>query len=372
MPKPQEIAVLTVNGEEFKDWTSVYVQLRSHEPFDIFNFTCTERERRADDDRSPLPSQPTLPRYWNLTRLKPGDSVTITLAGHLAITGWITVRQAAYGPQDHGVQLIGKGKGTDLARSSVDDKSGSFDQQSWSQIARKVCAPFGIGVKTEGIDEKKFDNVQVQPGELCFSFLERLARHRKIELGSTPDGNLLALAIDSKRPTAVTPLVEGVNILRATCILTDEHIHDKYIGRSQTAGSDKTAFDAVTKIQAIVMGQMQRHSPLIVPVEHPSGKEDTKKRVEYERWHTHTTMIDAEILVQGWLQENGQLWKPRLMVPVLSPMLLLNEAVHCADVTFRQDENAGTTTSLHLQWPIQGKAPYPSASDNPSPPSTAT
>jgi prophage tail gpP-like protein len=150
MPRPTEIAELVVNGQRFRDWTSVTVQHRHLEDFPIFKFEATEKE--------PLP-----PR-WALLQFKEGDAVEIFLAGHLAMTGHITTRQVAYDKDAHGVQLIGKGATVAVAKSSVRTKTGSFDGYSWTQIARSVCGALGVNLKTVGkLDNTPFERCQHNP-----------------------------------------------------------------------------------------------------------------------------------------------------------------------------------------------------------------
>ncbi|RAI24831.1 phage baseplate assembly protein, partial [Rhodoplanes serenus] len=79
-------------------------------------------------------------------QFKPGDACTIYLAGQLAVTGYITMRQAAYDAESHGVQLTGKGKTWDIASSSVETEDGKFDGYPWEAIARNLIAPFGISL----------------------------------------------------------------------------------------------------------------------------------------------------------------------------------------------------------------------------------
>jgi nucleoid-associated protein YgaU len=85
--KPQELAVLTVNGVKFDDWESVTVQKRYGDPFTWFRFTAAERDPEvARKNEFPL---------WQRLQFKPGDACTVELAGIEAVHGWIEVRQVA-------------------------------------------------------------------------------------------------------------------------------------------------------------------------------------------------------------------------------------------------------------------------------------
>src|ERR1700761_6129203 len=121
MPNPQEIATLEVNGVQFQDWESVWVQQRAHDPYTLFRFTAAERD--------PIFNVANTFPSWQKLQFKPGDNCTITLAGQLACTGIIETRQVAYDAHQHGVMLIGKTDTAAPARSSVNTQTGNFDNK---------------------------------------------------------------------------------------------------------------------------------------------------------------------------------------------------------------------------------------------------
>ena len=135
MPNPVEVAQLVVQGRQFEDWESVWVQLRWGEAFNLFKFTAAER--------APLPTR------WEDLQFTVGDGCTVLLAGRLAITGFITQRQTAYDATSHAVQLNGVSRTYFASTSSVgpDDKTGNFDNMAIGPIADKVLKPFGIKAK---------------------------------------------------------------------------------------------------------------------------------------------------------------------------------------------------------------------------------
>jgi hypothetical protein len=67
-PKNEELAILTVNGMQYRDWESVLVKhaLKEH-PWIHFRFTCSEG----------MP----LAKNWAAMRIIPGMECTVTLAG---------------------------------------------------------------------------------------------------------------------------------------------------------------------------------------------------------------------------------------------------------------------------------------------------
>src|SRR5262245_30718878 len=178
--RPNEIAEIVVNGQRFRDWTSVQVENRISEPYPRFTFECTEFIN--------------VPSSWTALQFKPGDVVQVFLAGHPAVFGYITERHVAYDAKNHGVRLVGVGKTYDLTDMSIYSQSGSYDNHSWRSFTQAMLAPYGIGLQTIGaIDDAPFKNMHVQPGEIVIAAIERYARHRRILVGSSPDGKLVGI-----------------------------------------------------------------------------------------------------------------------------------------------------------------------------------
>jgi len=340
VPNPDEIAVLVVGGFRFQDWESVWVQHRYGEPFAFFQFTAAERE--------PLPSR------WDALRFRPDDHVIIELGGKLAMNGIITIRQVAYDKKSHGVQLQGKGITHWAAKSSVDSKTGSFDNQSFEQIARAVLAPYPSPVKTLGVlDPTPFKRVSSQPGETTWDFLERLARPRGIIMSSDHLGNFVL--IDNHPMDVSAILMEGFNILKCQAVIDKDPFHKKYSATGQSGndkGDEKTPSQA-GEMMASTGGSAPVYSHKITPAEQPVwGMAELQKRAESEAlWH-EGAIIEVNITVQGWKKPGGDLWRVGEVYKVTSAMIPLDEPLGAQTVTFTQDRSSGTLTTLKLVKPM--------------------
>ena len=345
-PKPQETAVLTVNGVKFDDWESVFVQKRRGDSFSHFRFTAAERDPVFGQNSYDVP-------LWQKLQFKPGDHCTVSLAGVQVIHGYIDVRQVAYDATSHGVMLHGKSVTAWAARSSVDTKTGSFDGKNIQQVAQEVLAPYRVGIKTIGnLDLTPFVHLQNEHGELIWDFLERLARPRGIVMGSDAKGNFLLIG-DHSLPT-VTELIEGRNIKTCQCTIRHDQTYTNYDGRAQGTATDSRSGTDMSELHATASSQVkgQPYSKLITASEQMvTSVAEVQKRVDSERiWHDDTE-VQATITVQGWLRDNTHLWKTGEHVFVRSPMAMLNQALGIQDVTFTQDSNNGTETTLDLVLP---------------------
>jgi prophage tail gpP-like protein len=345
-PNPDEVATILVNGRQFDDWESVWVQHRYAEAWPLFRFTAAERD--------------PLPELWTTLQFKPGDECAIYLGGILAIVGVITVRQVAYDANSHGVQLQGKGVTWYAAEGSIIDKDGNFDNQNFEQAANRVIAPFGVGVKTIGtLNPTPFARLQVEPGEKLWDFLERIARPRGIVMGSDHLGNFLligehAAGVDDQ-------LIEGQNILRCQCIISIENIRSEYLVRGQTAASDEQHGAQASEQEGKVPGSARRYSPYLTTAEQPVwSMAEVRDRARNESiWHEGDE-LHAVITVQGWLRSNGDLWRVGQNVYVYSPMAMLDMVMTIQTATFTQDSGSGTLTTLECVPPflLRGSSDY--------------
>jgi prophage tail gpP-like protein len=336
---PAEVAELNVNGVSFQDWETVWVQHRWAEGWPTFRFTAAENA--------------TMPLSWINLQFKPGDACTITLGGQQAIDGIILTRQTAYDASNHQVELSGAGRTYAASTSSVDAKDANFDMRTLIDVAEKVYGKFGVSVLPVGtVDATPFTKCQAQPGELLFDFVDKLARQRGATLGSDHLGNMLL--IGDHTGTVVQNLVEGENIMKMQCVISNEVMANIYsaVGQAANAETLSPAQSAMVEKQVTSNNYRGYFKFLQTVLEHPFMQpNEVAKRAEYEAQFRDGTQIRANVTVQGWLRDGVNLWRCGDDVIVNSPMAMLNFVMKIQTLTFQQDNQSGTTTVLELVMP---------------------
>jgi prophage tail gpP-like protein len=342
----RETATVQVNGKNFYNWETVFVQSRIGQPYPVFRFTCAE--------------DTPVPNVWTDLQFQPGDECYIYLGGILAISGVIMTRQTAYNAESHGVMLQGYGVTFYASRASHVDKDGNFDNMTYQAIVERVLAPFEAKPCFIGtINPTPFPTAQINPGETIWDFFERLGRDVGVVVGSDAYGNFLFYG-DWTSDRNVGRLIEGRdesgnqtgNILSCQASITMVNFYSIYVFRSQQPASDDVNGTAASETEASAPGRAKKYSPLVTPAEQPLPPNLLHLRAQNEAKWLEGTLIEVVIVVQGWFRPDGTgLWTVGDLVDVYSPSAMITEVLGVQTVTFTQDSTQGTQTSLELVAP---------------------
>ena len=339
--KPQEVAEISLKGMRFRDWESVQVKLAEGESNNTFRLTVSE-------------GKPLSSKFADL-QIRPGDHCSITLAGVLAITGYVETRTVAYTAEQHGIEIIGVSHTKALADGAAMTKNGNeFRDKAWKPIADEVAKPVKVVAKT-ALPNKPFRRASIPPGMSKFDFLEMLARQRGITMGTDKEGNLTARV---QWTGGGDMLVEGYNILEGRETMTI-----KAGGGPNDTVSQEPGYDLRRSIAQGTHGNKSSSTSNVStggkgvpavnrqPAEHAGDQEDTKMRNKMESQQRGAEQLQVTIVVQGWLRPSGGLWTPGEKVHVKSPMLIVDESLDLVSATFTQDNKSGTRTTLELKRP---------------------
>jgi len=269
------------------------------------------------------------------------------------LNGLIVDRQAAYDASSHAVELSGRSTSWKVVESSIDQPPGDFDNMSFVAIANQVLAPYGMTPVVIGNpNPRPFVNVQNQKGEKIWDFLEGLARPRGIILGSDLYGNILIIGDHTFAPSG--DLVEGQNILKLQCTISIRNMYGIYGVSSQSQNADDQAPAAANEQEAHVDGQHpQAPKNILSPSPVPTKTLDELQEMAHNeaKW-SDGTFIEATITTPGWFRPGTtSLWEAGQIVDVYSPMAPLNTPMKVRNVTFTQDRQSGTMTTLDLVIP---------------------
>jgi len=367
-------AVVVINGQEYWEWESVHVRLSIRDnPPRIARFTCSEQEPMGQS--------------WAAMRIRPGDHCEIFLDGYLVITGQVSTRQVYFDANQHACEITAVGMTEVLGHGSVISKTGEWRNVPLVGLVQSVVKPYGLSVHTMGdISSEKFPRVASMPGEKARELIDKHANARKTEVGETANGDLLLQG--TMGGGGMATLIQGRNILIGRETIHNQNIaagqnfpspngggggEQAYTTSGQRPGTDDDwganpthqTYDQQNSSAKFASG----FRPSMVTSEIPAwAKGLLKFRGGIENNVDDENQIFVNITVLGWQvpglpPEEGGLWEPGDLVDVESDWLIMHRPLKLKAVTFSQDNETGTRSTLELvnnAADTQGQYPSPS------------
>jgi prophage tail gpP-like protein len=300
--------VLLVDGVRYGGWKEVRVRRSIEQGADSFELRLTDR---WEPDSLPRP-------------ITPGVPCRLLLDGEPVITGHVDDVAPDYDAARHGVSVIGRSALGDLIDCALPGEQRQFAGRTLAQIARALCAPFGIDVRVAVHDTGgAFRQVAYEPGQSVWEFLEELARIRALRLLSTPDGALLITRAGSER--LATPIALGDNVLRAAGAFSYRDRYSVYIVQGQQTGYDENfAAASSALIGRAEDTRVARYRPSVQLAEGPVTAADCRRRAQWQRNTAWGRTQGIVYTVPSWSHAEG-LWAPNRLVRVRDSYLGLDD-----------------------------------------------
>ncbi|MGI3900528.1 MAG: phage baseplate assembly protein [Janthinobacterium lividum] len=375
MPDPRFVCTVKANGQDFKSWKSITIKRDFNDMISWFQMACSEGGPLggAGDSR----------------RLVPGTPVTISLGVQLVLTGAVTTRAASFDANSHDVLIAGRSATADGPESAMPLHPGDFKGYTAEQAARGALQPHGIDLVVKNPPaswSKPFPFLAANPGERVGEFMERIFKMRGAFAWDDENGKICVGQGDPSAAT-VAELQEGRNILRATFKLDDQMLFGSlsFVGQQPGQGDDM----AIRTSQATTQNPgVRQNRTRLEHAEMNGDSQDMASRANIEAAQSAWPSVEASVTVVGWFRPDGKLWGLTDNVSVYSPMGLPNSTgkmtLGVQSVTFSQDGESGTTTTMELKKPelltstpfanvqTDGKGGYGDGSGTPAPAAPVT
>jgi prophage tail gpP-like protein len=246
--------------------------------------------------------------------VRPDQRAALSLDGKTVITGYIDDVEISHEVREHTIVVRGRDATGDLVDCAAIHKTGQWKNQTMLQIARDLCAPFGISVTAQTDVGKPFTTWNIEPGETVFENVDRMARHRGVLLLSDGAGGLLLARGGTERVS--TALVLGENILASRAVHSYLNRYRDYYVKGQRPSDEDSFGDEVTQKQGTARDtNIVRYRPRIELIEDTGDAEVLRRRAEWRRNVEAGSSARASITVQGWTHATG-VWQPNTLVVV--------------------------------------------------------
>jgi len=324
---------IKVDGNIYGGWLTARLPFGIEQIANSFELTLTDRWPKQD---SPRP-------------IKIGSACKVLIDNEVVITGWVDNSSPQFDENSHHISVAGRDVTGDLVDCSAIHKSGQWANSTIEKIARDICAPYGIKVLLDTVVGAAFPTFSIHEGESAHEAIDRACRMRAVMPVSDGQGNLVLTRAKDGPPVA--ELIQGVNIKSARAEFSMRERFSEYIIKGQGRGNDGDSDfpEMHTQISATSKDDfVKRYRPLIVLAEECGVHATYKERAEWERNVRRGRSARATILVNGWRNPSGALWRANTIVHLNSSHLGADADLLIVGGTYIMDAQMGQMTELNL------------------------
>jgi len=330
MPKKisDNTVTLFVNGRKYENWLDVSITCTLQSLARVFSV----RSTRSKEDLT--------------IGIQPQDEVKVFIGDDLVLTGYVTKREVSYSASGISITISGASKTVDLQDCCMPHgMANSYKNQTHEQNLKAVCAPFGIGVvdQVKSVDRR---NLEFSPTETVGAAVTRYLQKNGILLTDDEAGNL-GIAQAGSGGNAHDTLELGKNILEGKRTQDASKRFSDYVTLGQAANPTSELPVSANHLKATARDPEVRRARWFVKQEPGNAStEILQKKAEIIKDMNAGESDTLTYKVQGWRQNNGELWKVNTKVSIFDSLLEIKNIPLLISKIGYSLSSAGSTVEL--------------------------
>ena len=284
--------------------------------------------------------------------VQPGDYCEVYLGDDKVITGYIDTYNPSYSSRQHIVRVTGRSKCQDMVDCSVYPAGLQMKSSNLLDVAKAVCAPYGISVTlAPGSDQgAPFPQIVAMVGQTPFEILDGLCKTRSLLFFDDADGNLVISKIGDV--PAASGFKEGINVLSAQAVYRQDVRYRLYEAYPTSLDIFSDTGDVSWLIGFVVDPTIQRFRYRAIMNEvWVNGQSQAMKLANWELARRFGRSFQVSLLTDSWRDSAGALYAPNTLVSIDLPGLKLKPQTWLiSNVIYRRDDS-GTTCELQIMPP---------------------
>jgi len=319
----------------------------------------------------------------NVLPFKGGEACRVIDSGDVVATGFIERVDINYSDTQHTISVSGRDKTGDFVDSTLGMKSDFLPPITLKRAIELAVANIGADIKViDLVNPEAFktavDGLAPEPGEGAFSFVEKLAKKRKVLLASDGDGNIIITRAGTERSEGRIQNIVGAddnNVLSSSASYDTTARFYKYVFASalNVAALTKAGITVPAEIANqkgySIDKSIRRSRQLTLQPDSALAAKDNTARAEWEANVRKARGRLYSCVVQGFREkEGGALWSVNKLVPIVDEFAGIEGDMRISAVAFSYDESGGSRTtltcmppeafSLSLEKPVTDKVGY--------------
>ncbi|WP_395391500.1 hypothetical protein WBP07_12720 [Novosphingobium sp. BL-8A] len=276
-----------------------------------------------------------------------GYECIVLLGNDMVISGYVDRVMDAGDADTHTITIQGRGRTQDLVDCGAEWPSHQLIGGNAQTIATTLALPYAISVEMANGASPGPDVPQwpLNYGETPAEIIQRLARNAGLLAYESHEGKIMLSAVGSDE--ASSGVVFGSNVEAWSVERSMDQRYSDYV-------CCMASMDAMMELDGSDMfykesdPNVDRHRLMYLVVENvatdPVVFVQQRAKWEAQRRAGRAKLVRATI--DSWRDSDGTLWTPNTLVPVDVPAATGGAKLVISEVTFRRDEERGTTAEL--------------------------
>lgn len=334
--------ILEVNGTAYDYFTDIGVNIRMDALCREFSFGTS------------LTAGKVLP-------FKGGEACRVLDESDVIATGFIERVDVNYSSTQHTLSIAGRDKTGDFVDSTLGMKSDFLPPITLKRAIELAVANIGADIKVIDLAQPESfktttDIIAPEPGEGAFSFVEKLAKKRKVLLTSNGDGDIVITRAGTERSAGKIQNIIGAD---------DNNVLSSSVSYDTTARFYKYVFASALNIAALTKAgiivpkeiadqkgfsidkSIRRSRQLTLQPDSALAAKDNSARAEWEANVRKSRGQLYSCVVQGFREtEGGALWTVNKIIPIVDEFAGIEGDMRISAVAFSLEESGGSRTTL--------------------------
>ena len=299
-----------------------------------------------------------------------GQVCRVRIGGDLVLTGYVDRYGCMLSADSHTVVIKGRSACEDIVDSSVLWRNFVINSTNLTDVARKLCEPYGISVSALAGNGPTIPQLTLNLGETPYQVIERVARYAAMLAYDDVQGNLVLATVGAEK--MASGFKQGLNVLSASVEFGVDQRFSEYNGYIQSTDSlsdmhrsdsvegnlQATVVDPGMKALSRIDGAPRRRVMAIISEQVDQQGLYVKRRATWEMARRFGRSQALRVEADSWRDTAGKLWEPNHRATVDIPACKVTDAEWViGEVSYVRDDR-GTRADLLLM-PPQAFDPEP-------------
>ena len=288
--------------------------------------------------------------------IQPNTAVTLSIGGHVVLTGYVERVQRRVAAGSHTVSFGGRGRCCDLVDGAALAPNLAVMDANLIGLAKTLVLPFSAGaiqiITPDGPGSGRAFNYQINLGETVYEILDKFSRYEGLLPYEDANGNLVFARVG--QVAHASGFSESQNVQEIEVSANFDERFSVYIPLIMSSSSfNANALGINSAGSPVTDPGVNRYRPrMIISEQLTQDGSLASIRALWESTRRAGQATRITVTADSWLDSAGTPWTPNQTASIALPSIAINQAGWViTEVQFARDMQSGTTARVTLMPP---------------------